>query len=309
MGGNTLSCVFISYRRDDSADSTGRIYDRLSAHFGEAAIFKDVDDIPLGTDFKDYIGGVLSKCNVELVIIGPDWVTITDNAGNPRLDDPNDFVRIEVETGLARGIPVIPVLVGGAFMPSLDELPKSLAKLASRNGIQVRRDPDFHRDVNRLIGKLERYVKPESIFGPLARVYKLLDGVEGWTTFEKIEGTHYKYHQLYPEFRVSDRVHDEGRQFQEEWSQRLPDPNLRRYVVELYYQGTLLKEMVLVSCDGDRYMLPLPRRREDGSWEVNLSSFEYKVARLYPQYPAIPLDEVLTLCGVQLVDHKLDDLG
>src|SRR5574341_176831 len=148
--------IFLSYRRNDSADITGRIYDQLAEHFGEKAIFRDVDNIPLGVDFRVQIQQMVGRCNILLAIIGPDWIRITDAAGKRRLDDPDDFVRLEIEYALARKIPVIPLLVRGAAMPQETELPAQLNDLAYRNGIPIRRDPDFHNDLNRLIDGLEK---------------------------------------------------------------------------------------------------------------------------------------------------------
>jgi serine/threonine protein kinase len=147
--------IFISYRRKDSSAETGRIYDRLIGAFGREAIFKDVDSIPLGVNFKKHLDSIVAKCDVELVVIGPDW------ASDPRLSDPNDFVRIEVESALQRDIPVVPVLVDGAAMPGADELPESLAELSLRNGMEVGHDPNFHRDMDRLINGLKAIVVKE----------------------------------------------------------------------------------------------------------------------------------------------------
>jgi hypothetical protein len=152
------SHIFISYRRSDSADITGRIYDRLIERFGKHPIFKDVDSIPLGLDFKDYLDEQVGKCNVLLAIIGDRWLDASDASGNRRLDDPSDFVKIEIESALQRNIPVIPLLVRGASMPNEENLPPSLRKLSYRNGIPIRPDPDFHRDMDRLIKALEGYV-------------------------------------------------------------------------------------------------------------------------------------------------------
>ncbi len=152
--------IFLSYRREDSADASGRIYDRLADHFGEAAIFKDVDDIPFGVNFRTYLGQMVEDSVVELVVIGPEWLRATNSAGERRLDDPSDFVRIEIEVALERGIPVIPLLVRGSRMSPADSLPPELIELAYRNGIEVRADPDFHRDMDRLIRGLEDYLAP-----------------------------------------------------------------------------------------------------------------------------------------------------
>lgn len=150
----TKGPIFISYRRSDSADITGRIYDRLVDDFGRGPIFKDVDSIPLGVDFKEYLDQKVGECQVLLAVIGPTWVDARDATGSRRLDDPEDFVRIEIESALKRGIPVIPLLVRGAQMPAEDVLPFGLQKLVYRNGILIRPDPDFHRDMDRLIAAL-----------------------------------------------------------------------------------------------------------------------------------------------------------
>jgi hypothetical protein len=150
--------LFISYRRSDSADITGRIYDRLVDEFGRDTIFKDVDSIPLGTNFKEYLDRKVSECNVLLAIIGDGWTESSDASGKRRLDDPQDFVRLEIESALERGIPVIPLLVRGAPMPSEKDLPASLRKLVYQNGIPIRPDPDFHRDMDRLISALDEMI-------------------------------------------------------------------------------------------------------------------------------------------------------
>jgi len=154
----TSRSVFISYRRLDSADITGRIYDRLAQHFGKASIFKDVDSIPLGIDFRKHLQNSVGQCSVLLVIVGKNWLTAADN-GKPRLNDAKDHLRIELETALQRDIPIIPVLVQGATVPEEDSLPSSLGSLAYRNGIGVRPDPDFHGDMDRLIRGVEAHLK------------------------------------------------------------------------------------------------------------------------------------------------------
>lgn len=151
--------VFISYRRSDSADIVGRIYDRLVEEFGRDPIFKDVDSIPLGVDFKEYLDQKVSECDVLLAVIGDRWTTASDPTGKKRLEDPEDFVRIEIESALERGIPIIPLLVRGAQMPVEEELPISLKKLVYKNGIPIRPDPDFRNDMKRLISALERYLR------------------------------------------------------------------------------------------------------------------------------------------------------
>ncbi|MBI5668032.1 MAG: TIR domain-containing protein [Chloroflexi bacterium] len=154
--------IFISYRREDSRTITGRIYDRLVTAFGRENVFKDVDSVPPGKDFRGVIKEAVSNCDVVLVIIGPRWLHTADKQGNRRLDNPQDFVRVEVETGLQRqGVDVIPLLVEGASFPSEDELPTALKQLAFRNAWPVQDDPYFHRDMDRLIDHLRpmRYWK------------------------------------------------------------------------------------------------------------------------------------------------------
>ena len=147
--------VFISYRRSDNAGVTGRIYDRLIQRFGSDAIFKDIDSIPLGINFRDHLDSSIQECDVVIVVIGDKWMLDDNETGRRRLDDPKDFVRIEIESALQRNIPVIPVLIQNALMPEEESLPPSLRELAARNGITIGHDPHFHVDVDRLIKALE----------------------------------------------------------------------------------------------------------------------------------------------------------
>jgi Tol biopolymer transport system component len=155
-----LSGIFISYRRSDSPDATGRIYDRLLGEFGRAQVFKDVDSIPLGRDFRGHLNDIVGNCGVMLAIVGPRWIEARKPAGERRLEDPDDFVRIELETALARDIPVVPVLVAHAQLPLASDLPGSLASLVFRQSIEVRPDPDFHNDATRLVTALRAILDP-----------------------------------------------------------------------------------------------------------------------------------------------------
>lgn len=150
--------VFISYRRDDSADVTGRIHERLLQHFDYDVVFKDVDSIPLGIDFRQHLENALSQCRVLIAVIGDQWIERGSALGKRRIDDPRDQLRIELEVALGRNIPVIPVLVRKASMPSEEDLPASLKSLAYRNGIQIRADPDFGGDMQRLIKGIEPHL-------------------------------------------------------------------------------------------------------------------------------------------------------
>ena len=146
--------VFISYRRDDSAGYAGRVRDRLERELGRELLFMDVDAIPLGTNFAKVLHEEVAKCGVLLAVIGPNWPDAHDEHGNRRLDDPNDFVRIEIAAALQRDIPVIPILLDGARIPKANQLPEDLKELALRNGMEIRH-ASFQDDMNRLIRGLK----------------------------------------------------------------------------------------------------------------------------------------------------------
>jgi hypothetical protein len=190
--------VFISYRRSDAQDVAGRIFDHIAARFSRSAVFKDVDSIPLGVRFPAFLEHALRDSDAVLVLIGPTWLTCRDDAGRARLDDPQDFVRREVETALRLGTPTVPVTVSNAQMPSRSELPEPLRPLAERNGQAVRPDPDFHRDMDRLIQHLVPLVncQTDATRMPLDRdlLEKLLQLTLGWyneviQTAAQLEGT------------------------------------------------------------------------------------------------------------------------
>jgi Tol biopolymer transport system component len=147
--------VFISYRRDDAAYPAGWLFDRLAERFGEEQIFKDVDSIELGDDFVETIGEAVGSTDVLLALIGEKWLTVAGEDGRRRLDDPADFVRLEIEAALARKVRVIPILVEGASMPSEDELPASLMPLARRQALELS-PARFASDTGRLLSVLER---------------------------------------------------------------------------------------------------------------------------------------------------------
>src|SRR5215471_7105583 len=142
--------IFVSYRRQETSHLAGRLYDRLTDRFGEDQVFIDVDTIEPGVDFTEEISRAVEACKVLLAVIGPDWLTATNERGQRRLDDPDDIVRLEIEAALARHVRVIPILVEGAVMPGRDDLPESLAGLARRNALLIRHD-SFRSDVGRLV--------------------------------------------------------------------------------------------------------------------------------------------------------------
>ena len=154
---STGRSIFISYRRDDSAIITGILYERLVCHFGEQSVFMDVDSIPLGVDFQQFLDYQVSQCQLFIAVIGSGWIDAKDEDGNRRLDSEEDFVRIEIESALARGIPVVPLILSPATLPSKSNLPKSLQQLVKRNGMHLRAGQDFNRDIERLIKGIQAH--------------------------------------------------------------------------------------------------------------------------------------------------------
>jgi TIR domain/Domain of unknown function (DUF4384) len=155
--------VFISYRRQDSAGHAGRLFDRLLERLGREGVFMDVAGIDAGIDFVHTLNRAVGSCQLLLAVIGPDWLKSVDSRGR-RLDDPADFVRIEISAALQRDIPVIPVLVGGASLPSAELLPADLASLARRQAVELR-DARWDSDTTDLVGTIERHLGLQSVRG------------------------------------------------------------------------------------------------------------------------------------------------
>ena len=149
--------IFISYRRDDSEGEAGRLYDDLVRAYGNNAVFMDVAGIAPGLDFRKAIDDNVAGCGVFLAVVGPQWATITGADGHRRLDDPNDFVRLEVASALTRNIAVIPVLVHDAHMPHPDQLPDSIKDFAYRNSVEISH-ARWNSDVQLLVDALKQYV-------------------------------------------------------------------------------------------------------------------------------------------------------
>ena len=145
--------IFINYRRDDSIGTAGRLRDRLAQEFGSKSVFMDVDNIPAGVDFASYLDCQVAACNLFLAVIGPDWLGAKDATGRRRLDDPADYVRVEIAAALARDITVVPILVDGARMPTAEQLPDSLKPLVRRNAVEMR-NTQFGRDADALTKKV-----------------------------------------------------------------------------------------------------------------------------------------------------------
>ncbi len=146
--------VFISYRRGDSTAYAGRLFDALAPSFPDRGLFMDIDSILPGTDFAESLQAALADCDAILALIGPNWADAADKQGSRRLDDPQDFVRLELETALKRKIPLIPLLVQGADMPTTNHLPASLHAFCRRQALDLS-DRRWRADVAALVDILK----------------------------------------------------------------------------------------------------------------------------------------------------------
>ncbi len=150
-----MPTIILSYRRDDTGSIAGRIFDRLVGHYGPDQVFMDIDSIPFGLDFREHIQDTLKRCDVLLAIVGKNWAA-ADASGALRINEENDWVRIEVEAALAKNIPVIPVLIDNALLPAAASLPESLRNLAFRQAAPVDSGRDFHPHMDRLIKAMDQ---------------------------------------------------------------------------------------------------------------------------------------------------------
>ena len=157
--------IFFCYRREDSVHQAGRIYDRFELVFGKSLLFKDTVSIRSGLDFRPILTEQVDQSDILLAIIGDTWLTCQDETGRRRLDDPNDFVRFEIEAALNRtAIEVVPVLVGlkQVSVPKASELPESMRELSFRQEIRIRIDPDFNNDIEKLISNVRESLASRS---------------------------------------------------------------------------------------------------------------------------------------------------
>lgn len=155
-----MSRIFISYRRAENSKDALALFERLARQFGTDAVFMDVEGIALGADFQEVLDRTLDTCSAMLLLMGRDWAELKDESGARRLDDPNDFVRIEVATALGRRIPLIPVFIDGARMPKGDRLPAELSALPRRQGMPLDHI-NWKAQTQQLIAALERWLQPQ----------------------------------------------------------------------------------------------------------------------------------------------------
>jgi hypothetical protein len=161
-----LRSVFINYRRYDSEGEAGRLFDELTNRFGENSVFMDVSAIEPGRDFRKAIDASVATCSVLLALIGLEWLNTKDGQGRRRLDDTSDFVRIELASALRRDIPVVPVLIRGAKMPTAEELPDDLKELAYRNAVELTH-ARWKSDVQVLLRALRSYMEEPGCDSPV----------------------------------------------------------------------------------------------------------------------------------------------
>ncbi|MFO0940415.1 MAG: toll/interleukin-1 receptor domain-containing protein [Pirellulales bacterium] len=143
--------IFISYRREESAYVAAALAEKLAERYGKHSVFLDVDNIPIGVDFRQHLHGAISHAHLVLVIIGDSWIDCADENKRRRLDHPRDFVRIEIEAALRFGIPIAPILIGKACMPHEEQLPQSIRLFAYRNATELRAGKDFPMQLHRLV--------------------------------------------------------------------------------------------------------------------------------------------------------------
>ena len=147
-----MAKVFISYRRhDESAYAANTLKDKIEQRYGAGSVFLDVDNIPLGVDFRKHLGEAVGQCNVLLALMGEGWLGAIGPDGKSALHSPRDYVRIEIESALKREIPVVPVLVGEAQMPSAEDLPESIRELVFRNAAEVRAGPHLQQHIEHVV--------------------------------------------------------------------------------------------------------------------------------------------------------------
>ena len=146
--------LFVSYRREDTGGRAGRLCDVLVARFGAGNVFQDVNAVAPGHDFRAQVEAAIATSDAVLIVIGADWLRVADTDGGRRIDHENDFVRLEVSVALSSGIPVVPVLVDGAVLPSHDELPAAMSGMLGRHAVTIR-DTSWHQDVDDLIRRLK----------------------------------------------------------------------------------------------------------------------------------------------------------
>lgn len=157
MSRSSLRGIFLSYRREDAGPYARLLQYQLAERFPDAQVFMDLDSVEAGLDFAAEIGEAVGSCAVLVALIGRQWATLADEGGQRRLDDPDDYVRFEIQTALERGVQVIPVLVDGARPLRQEQLPTELHKLARLNALELSHSR-YQYDANRLLELIQQVV-------------------------------------------------------------------------------------------------------------------------------------------------------
>jgi hypothetical protein len=159
MAGSPRRGIFICYRHADALPYARLLQVNLHERLPDARVFMDLDSIEVGVDFRKVISDAISECAVVVVLIGPHWATLADDEGRRRLDDPDDYVRLEIRTAFKRGARVIPVLVEGARPLRPQELPTDIRRLGRLNALEMSCDHRYRYDEDRLMGVIERVLR------------------------------------------------------------------------------------------------------------------------------------------------------
>jgi hypothetical protein len=154
--------IVISYRREDTKWIVGRIFDRLEQHYGRENVFMDIDAISPGLDYRDHIRNTLQGADIVLAVIGPQWLAVEKETGQPRIADETDWVRIEIDAALGKKIPVIPILVDRARLPKPSELPEAVRDFVYRQTVDLDTGADFRSHMDRLIRSMDQLLDKQS---------------------------------------------------------------------------------------------------------------------------------------------------
>jgi len=235
--------IFVNYRRDDSGANALAVAQHLMRMFGESNVFLDVDRVRAGQDFVTELNDRLSDCKVMIAVIGPSWLTVTDEEGKRRLDDPEDWVRLELADALRRKIAVIPVLVGGAAMPKKSDLPYNLRPLLQRQVATITTN-GFRHEMAGLVSDIKAIsarpwrmttaVVSAALIGAVALTIGLINGQSHMQSLPSVGG------QLAPDARP--KAEDDHKKITDAWP---ISPGARRQVYKHGRQGNLQRTTFL----------------------------------------------------------------
>ena len=179
-----MALITISYRRADSGADAGRICERLRKTYGKKSVVMDIDNIPYGVNFLNRMNEILNKTDILVAVVGRDWLGHEPD-GTRQIDKETDFVRIEVETALKRGIPIIPVLVSRAEIPKPDDLPVPIREFTYYNGAVVDYGRDFDVHMDRLIAAMNEILRTNQVKNLTEQIEKLRRSADAFVGQER----------------------------------------------------------------------------------------------------------------------------